>query len=87
LIMTVPRELRDRLIEVAREMRSHPTEAELFLWKLLSGEKLGGFKFRRQHIIQTFIVDFYCPKAKLIVEVDGRFTRRIETLTMNEICG
>ena len=74
--MTVSRELRDKLIEVAREMRSHPTDAERFLWKLLSGKKLGGFKFRRQHIMQTFIVDFYCPRAKLIVEVDGEIHRQ-----------
>ena len=74
--MTVSRELRDKLIEVAREMRSHPTNAERFLWKLLSGKKLDGFKFRRQHIMQTFIVDFYCPRARLIVEVDGEIHRQ-----------
>ena len=76
MAMTVSRELRDKLIEVAREMRSHPTDAERFLWKLLSGKKLGGFKFRRQHIMQAFIVDFYCPRAKLIVEVDGEIHRQ-----------
>ncbi len=52
-------------------MRSDPTRAELRLWRLLRKRQLGGFKFRRQHIIQTFIVDFYCPPARLVVELDG----------------
>jgi very-short-patch-repair endonuclease len=52
-------------------MRKEPTRAESLLWNELRKEKLAGFKFRRQHIIQTFIVDFYCPAAKLVIEIDG----------------
>ena len=52
-------------------MRQNPTQAESLLWQHLRKKRLGGHKFRRQHIIQTFIVDFCCPTAKLIIEVDG----------------
>ncbi len=52
-------------------MRKEPTRAELLLWHELRKEKLAGFKFRRQHIIQTFIVDFCCPAVKLVIEIDG----------------
>lgn len=69
--MDVSRETRDLLIEQARLMRQNPTRAESVLWQHLRKEKLDGFKFRRQHIIHTFIVGFYCPTVKLIVEVDG----------------
>lgn len=57
----------------ARELRDTMTEAETLLWNILSGKKFEGFKFRRQHIIDQFIVDFVCLKASLIIEVDGRF--------------
>lgn len=55
----------------ARDMRNDPTEPEKRLWFRLSGSQLGGFKFRRQEIIGRAIVDFYCPSARLVVEVDG----------------
>ena len=54
------------------ELRQNPTPAETALWKTLRNKQLGGFKFRRQHIIGIFIVDFVCLKSKLIIEVDGR---------------
>jgi very-short-patch-repair endonuclease len=52
-------------------MRSAPTEAERELWKFLRKKQIDGFRFRRQHIIHTFIVDFYCPTARLVIEGDG----------------
>ena len=52
-------------------MRQNPTKAEGLLWHELRARKLGGFKFRRQHPIGTFIVDFYCPARKLVIEIDG----------------
>ncbi|MGB5941832.1 MAG: DUF559 domain-containing protein [Leeuwenhoekiella sp.] len=58
------------LLEKAKKMRSQPTEAEKLLWEVLSGKKLGA-KFRRQHIIDEFIVDFACLSRKLVIEVDG----------------
>jgi len=54
----------------AIEMRESPTKAEAILWKHLRGKKMG-VKFRRQHIIDRFIVDFYCVQNGLVVEVDG----------------
>jgi len=55
----------------ARENRKNPTPAEEKLWQALKGKKLCGFKFRRQHIIGEYIVDFVCLQKHLIVEVDG----------------
>jgi len=52
-------------------MRAAPTVSERKLWTRLRKKQVGGFKFRRQHIIHTFIIDFYCPAAKLVIEVDG----------------
>ena len=52
-------------------MRAEPTPAEALLWKKLRKRQLGGLKFRRQHIIHYSIVDFYCPTAKLAIEIDG----------------
>lgn len=59
------------LIQLARELRRRQTPAEQLLWQLLRNRQLGGFKFRRQHPIGTFIADFFCDDARLIIEVDG----------------
>jgi methionine--tRNA ligase beta chain len=53
------------------EHRANPTEAEKFLWEILRGRKLAGYKFRRQHIIGSYIADFVCLPKRLIIEVDG----------------
>ena len=55
----------------AKELRRTETEAEKQLWTRLHKNQLLGLQFRRQHPINTFIADFYCPKIKLVVEVDG----------------
>lgn len=73
--LTISRETRDLLIERAREMRKHPTNAEALLWGELRKKKLAGYKFRRQHPIGSFIVDFYCPLKKLVIEIDGPIHR------------
>ena len=54
-----------------KELRSRITPAEKKLWGYLRGSQFKGFKFRRQHSIGDYIVDFYCPKLRLVVEVDG----------------
>jgi methionine--tRNA ligase beta chain len=59
------------LKKFVEEHRSNPTEAEDLLWQVVRGRKLDSFKFRRQHIIGTYIADFVCLSQKLIVEVDG----------------
>ena len=55
----------------ARGLRRSSTDAERRLWYHLRGGRLGGYKFRRQHEIPPYIVDFYCEVAKLVVELDG----------------
>lgn len=56
----------------ARCNRFEPTVAEIRLWECLRGKRLG-VKFRRQHIIQDFIVDFVCLDEMLVIEVDGAY--------------
>ena len=57
-------------VQFAREQRSAPTVAEGLLWEQLRASKLG-YKFRRQHPFDLFVLDFYCDVARLVVEVDG----------------
>ncbi len=57
--------------ERRHDLRSHATKAEQILWQGLKTRSCAGVKFRRQHGIGPFIVDFYCPKHKLVIEVDG----------------
>jgi len=64
-------ELWEKLKPLARQMRKEPTEAECILWQRLRNQQLSGFKFRRQHCIERFIVDFYCAEVGLVLEVDG----------------
>ena len=61
------------LLKRAHEMRRNPTGPEKRLWRTLSNSQLGGFKFRRQHVVleARAIVDFFCPAIGLAVEVDG----------------
>ena len=58
-------------IERAREMRRNLTPEEKLLWQHLRANRLSGFHFRRQQVIDGFIVDFYCHAAGLVIEVDG----------------
>ena len=58
-------------IQFAKELRRASTDAEQALWQHLRGRRLNGFKFRRQHPVEGFILDFYCPQAGLAIELDG----------------
>ena len=58
-------------VQRARDLRREMTTEERLLWEQLRGNWLRGFHFRRQQIIEGFIVDFYCHEAGLVVEVDG----------------
>ncbi|MDD2622634.1 MAG: isoleucine--tRNA ligase [Bacteroidales bacterium] len=60
------------------------TEAESVLWTCLKGKKLEGFKFRRQHIIGEYIVDFVCLPKQLIIEVDGGYHNQPEIQTADK---
>jgi very-short-patch-repair endonuclease len=55
----------------AREMRGRMTDAEALLWMLLRNRRVAGAKFRRQHPVGRYILDFYCDEQKLGVELDG----------------
>jgi very-short-patch-repair endonuclease len=61
----------DGKLKDARELRREMTQTEEMLWEQLRNRQCGGFKFRRQQIIEGFIADFYCEQAQLVVEVDG----------------
>lgn len=60
------------LKEIRQQLRNSATPAEKALWKLLKGRQLANYKFRRQHSIDNFIVDFYCPYRMLAIELDGQ---------------
>ncbi len=53
-----------------KDLRNNPTPQEVILWKYLKRSNLG-FKFIRQHSIGPYVVDFYCPAKRLIIEIDG----------------
>ncbi|MFZ5477316.1 MAG: endonuclease domain-containing protein [Myxococcota bacterium] len=58
-------------IERARRLRRDQTVAEALLWARLRDRRLVGHRFRRQHPVGRYVLDFYCPEARLCVEVDG----------------
>ena len=57
--------------DLRQALRKSPTEAEERLWSKLRRSQLAGKKFRRQHSIGRYILDFYCPEVRLAVELDG----------------
>lgn len=59
-----------KLFEYARQLRQNPTPAEQLLWERLRGNQTG-YKFRRQHPMDKYVVDFYCLALKLAIEIDG----------------
>jgi very-short-patch-repair endonuclease len=59
------------LKQFSRTLRSNMTDAEHHLWFRLRNKQLGGVQFYRQKPLLSFIVDFYCPRAKLVIELDG----------------
>ena len=59
------------IIGVARNLRKRATPAEKLLWNELHNQKLRGLKFRRQHHVGRFILDFYCAELRLAVELEG----------------
>ena len=65
------RQITPELQKAAWLLREDMTPAEQALWEALRGKRLNGLKFRRQHPVEQFILDFYCPLHKLAVELDG----------------
>jgi len=59
------------LLKAARALRGTMTDAEQLVWYCLRRKQLGGFRFRRQHPFERFVLDFYCCEVKLAIELDG----------------
>jgi very-short-patch-repair endonuclease len=78
------------IVAAARQLRQNLTPAEQALWEALKNRQLDGLKFRCQHSMGPFIVDFYCPQCRLVIEVDGEIhEQQIEydtarTMQMNQ---
>lgn len=66
-----PAKLSEDIRTWAREMRCRMTDAEALLWMLLRDHRLAGAKFRRQHPVGRYILDYYCAEKKLAIELDG----------------
>lgn len=56
-----------QLLEFAKTMRTNATDAENLMWQILRARRFMDLKFRRQYVIKTYIVDFYCPEIGLII--------------------
>ena len=54
-----------------RDLRRNSTDVEKYLWHFLKAKRLNGYKFRRQHLVYPFVVDFVCLEKKLVIELDG----------------
>ena len=66
-----PSAVPEDLKRYARAMRASMPDAEALLWSLLRNRRLANAKFRRQHVIAPYIVDFYCAERRLVIELDG----------------
>jgi very-short-patch-repair endonuclease len=62
-----------QLKNLARDLRNNSTLGEVILWKKLKGKQFYGYDFHRQKPLLEYIVDFYCPKLKLVIEIDGKY--------------
>lgn len=71
-------------LEKAKVLRKSETNAEKLLWKELRSRKFKGLKFRRQHPVSQFIVDFYCHELRLVIEVDGKIHEKLESREYDE---
>lgn len=60
-----------QLLVFAKTMRTNATDAESLMWQLLRAKRFMNLKFRRQHVIAPYIVDFYCHEIGLVIELDG----------------
>ena len=67
------------LFENAKKLRNNLTASEELLWMYLR-KGINGYKFRRQHSLNNYIVDFFCFKAKLVIEIDGSVHNRTDVI-------
>jgi very-short-patch-repair endonuclease len=73
------------MIRKAKSLRRKQTLSEERLWKILRNGNINGLRFRRQHPLSFYIVDFYCHEIKLVIEVDGDIHRKEEVKKRDEI--
>lgn len=62
---------RKDLKNISRKLRNNSTLSEILLWQQIKGRQILGYQFMRQKPIKNYIVDFYCSKLKLVIEIDG----------------
>ncbi len=67
-----------------KNLRNNPTDAEKYLWYELRESQLNNKKFRRQHSIGKYVVDFYCPEERLVIELDGVQHEEVEQKEYDE---
>jgi very-short-patch-repair endonuclease len=67
-------------LRTAARLRQNLTLGEYLLWKKLRDKKIFGVKFRKQHPVNIFIVDFYCHECKLVIEVDGDYHNDVDQM-------
>ncbi|AKD56446.1 endonuclease domain-containing protein [Spirosoma radiotolerans] len=72
------------LKSIRKELCNGATDAEKLLWQHLKGSQLAGLKFRRQHSIGLFVLDFYCPSERLAIELDGEIHQTSEVRLNDE---
>lgn len=65
------KKLDPQLLIFAKSMRHTATDAEQLMWRILHAKRFMNLKFRRQHVIKPYIVDFYCHEIGLVIELDG----------------
>ena len=74
-----------QLTNIARQLRKKSTPQESKLWAILRNQDFDGLKFRRQYVIENYIVDFCCPEKRLIIELDGGGHNQKEQLELDKV--
>ena len=74
-----------KLKEISRQLRENMTDAERHLWAKIRMKQVNGYQFYRQKPIGDYIVDFFCPRAKLVIELDGSHHLVGETMEYDRI--
>ena len=77
-----------RMKELAKQLRKNSTLAEVLLWRKLKGKQMLGYDFHRQKPIENYIVDFFCPRLNLVIEIDGQshdFKSKMDAKRQNDL--
>ena len=73
-----------KLVELAKHLRNNSTKSEVILWNYLKGKKMLGIDFTRQKPINSYIVDFFCNKLMIAIEIDG-YSHQLEVVYAKDI--